>query len=107
MSRATLPDKAGIAGLAMLVVTPLGLWWLWFSFILFTFKCDDTCSEGEANQWGYTGQFILAALGCLLAVIALSLGLTSKTRTCLAFALGALLCGLIWFAWIPMGTSNL
>jgi hypothetical protein len=98
MSRAILPDKAGITGLAMLVVTPLGLWWLWFSFVLFTFKCDDTCSEGEANQWAYTGQFIVVVFGCFLAVIALVLGLRSKTRASFGFALAALGCALFWFA---------
>ena len=86
-----------VANTTVVVVVAI---WFWFSLVLFTLECDDTCAEGQAGQWGYTGQFVVAAMGSLLAVIAVPLGLTSKTRTCLGFALAAACCAVVWLAWV-------
>jgi hypothetical protein len=84
----TLAASAGIA------------YWLLISSVLTAIKCGDTCGGADAEHWRYTAQFVLAALGSMLGMIALALGFTAKARAYRVFLVVSLGCALAWIAWV-------
>ena len=79
--------------------------WTFFALLLAMFRCDENCSGDQYGSWQYTGQFVLAAIGCCAGLAALATSITRFRRThymLLALALGSLL---VWLGWLSQGTT--
>lgn len=76
------------------------LYWLLFSLFLAVIRCGDNCGGADAEHWRWTTQFVLAAMGGGLGVVALVLGFTSRARVHRVLLLVSLGCALAWVFWV-------
>ncbi len=77
--------------------------WLLTAIWLAMLRCDENCSDGQADNWQYGGQFWLAVFGALLAVVGLGVGFTARKhayRGLLTVALGS---AVLWWTWVTSG----
>jgi len=88
------------------IVTGIAIaWWLFFSWFIWTFRCGDNCSGGDAEHWRWAGQAVLAFPASVLALIALVLGFT-RHQAAYRFTLAtSICCALVWMAWV-MGSGS-
>lgn len=76
------------------------VYWLFFSFVLATIRCGDSCGGYDAEHWRWEAQLLLAVLGSVLGMIALVLGLRSGGRAYRLLLVTSLGCALTWAAWV-------
>jgi hypothetical protein len=81
-------------------VVAIGYWAL-VSLVIAALKCDDTCGGADVEHWRWTGQLVLAAVGCIVALTALALGFSAKRRRLYRTALVASASlAAVWVAWV-------
>lgn len=100
------PWRYVVRGVVSLGLVAAALVWFSFAAFLLILKCDDVCSGGQSDWWGYWAQFWLAAAGSLLGAIALVLGFTryrTQYRTVAGAAAG---CALTWSLWVLGGSGS-
>lgn len=76
-------------------------YWALASLVLAVLKCDDTCGGADVDHWRWTGQFVLAATGCLLGLGALVLGFGTRFRLAYrALLLASAVIAITWVTWV-------
>ena len=76
-------------------------YWARASLVLAVLKCDDTCGGADVDHWRWTGQFVLAATGSLLGLVALFLGFGTRFRPAYrALLVVSAVVAMTWATWV-------
>lgn len=77
--------------------------WLIMSAAIFALRCDDGCGSPSRMNWGYPAQFAVAGAACLLWLVALAFGFTSKRRIYRVLICASVAVTLAWWLFLFSG----
>ena len=95
------PWRNGVRALFTLAALVAIGYWARASLVLAVLKCDDTCGGADVDHWRWTGQFVLAATGSLLGLVALVLGFGTRFRPAYrALLVVSAVVAMTWATWV-------
>lgn len=87
-----------------LVSAAVLLVWGWAALVLFVFRCGDNCVADGYDDWGYTGQAILAAVGVAAGFLAIEAGLHDGRRRLWIAGSVSIALAVVWWLCLTSGS---
>lgn len=85
---------------SLAAVVAIGYWAL-LSLVIAALKCDESCGGADVEHWRWTGQFVLASVGCVVTLAALAFGFSPKNRRLYrALLVASVSLAAVWAAWV-------